>query len=487
MKKKYIKFVFLSLFFFTSSIYAGGIVDKEYRQQFLSEQANKDYYRNQINVANFFDKQTSAVNNLVESYRGTSIYSFDILSGDFIYGSKGALDAQSFTYDSAMAAIAYLACGQPEKTAKILKAYQDEFYIKKSHSEFGIFNSYRTDKPAGNWGMVIGIDGDRMHVGPTIWIAIAALQYTAVTGRLEFLPFAIDISKWVDSLPHFKFRNGQRGAVSMGFGWGPDWSQVYSTENIVDNYAMLKILKEMYENGGAYIKKVFERKEYSLLTVKKEMFNIERWLMEIAFDKTKKTFNMGYNEGGVDKGDALDTVSWTIAAIGPERLVEIGVDPFYLMKFADDNYLVQDDVETEKIQGYDFTNYKTRKKDYTMVWFEGTGFHIVAMQVMANFSEKHGFTNRANYFKQKSKFFLNEMQRASDLCNLIDGALPYTSKKPDEKEIFTTFHWEWEIPRGKDGQWVSSASSTAWFIIALSAFNPLSLDVENINYKLFNK
>jgi hypothetical protein len=69
------------------------------------------------------------------------------------------------------------------------------------------------------------------------------------------------------------------------------------------------------------------------------MFNIEQWLMHVVYDKKKKTFNEGYNQNGVDSIDALDTVSWTIPAITPERLVEMGVDPYYLMKFADANYL----------------------------------------------------------------------------------------------------------------------------------------------------
>ncbi|MBQ2219660.1 MAG: hypothetical protein II417_02555, partial [Elusimicrobia bacterium] len=81
---------------------------------------------------------------------------------------------------------------------------------------------------------------------------------------------------------------------------------------------------------------------------------------------------------------------------------------------------------------------------------------------------------------------LSNMEKASNLINLIDKSLPYTSKKPTDKQIFTTFANEWEIPRGKDGSWVSSSSSTGWYLIATSAFNPLDFDVKNVNYKLFN-
>lgn len=484
--KKPLNFTIYTLLmsFFISPALAGDIVNKKYRDQYLPPAAVKNYYKKQVSITKFLDRQTSGINGLVESFRGTSIYSYDIFSRAFIYGRGGALDAQSFTYDGAIAALAYLVSDQPKKAADILRIYEREFYCIKNDN-YGLFNSYRSDKEATKWGLPIGIDGDRMHVGPTIWVAVAALQYTALTGKLEFLPFIIDICKWTEALPHYTLQKGQRGAVSMGSGWGPDWTKVYSTENIVDHYALLKMLQEVLDLKNPEIESIFEKKKYSALNIKREMFSIERWLMEVAYDKNKKTFNMGANENGVDKADALDTVSWTIPALTPERLIEMGVDPYHLMRFADKNYQVNDKIEGADIKGYDFTNYNGRKKNYKMVWFEGTGFHIVAMQVMAKFSKEKGFSKRADFFKQQAMYFLNEMGKASVLCDMIDGALPYTSKKPGEKEILTTFQWEWEIPRGRKGQWVSSVSSTGWYIIAMSAFDPLGFDKKNVSYKLF--
>ena len=472
------------LAFFTSAAFAGDVVNKKYREQFLSEGAKKSYYKNQINISNFFDRQTSDINGLVESFRGTSIYSYDIFTRAFIFGKYGALDAQAFTYDGAIAALAYMACDQQKKSADILNIYKREFYCIKNDG-YGLFNSYKSDKENTKWGLPIGIDGDRMHVGPTLWVAIAAVQYTALTGKLDYLPFIIDICRWVEGLPHYELRGGQRGAVSMGSGWGPDWTKVYSTENIVDHYALLKMVKEVYELKNEEVKAVFAKKKYALQDINKEMFAIERWLMEVVYDKKKKTLNMGANEKGVDNVDALDTVSWTIPAITPERLVEMGIDPYHLMQFADQEFLVEDKINNVIIKGYDFTNFLGRRKDYKMIWFEGTGFHITAMQIMANWASDNGLHQRADYFRQKAMYFLNEMTKASIAVAMIDGALPYTSKIPKEKEIFTTFRWEWEIPRGRKGQPVASASSTGWYIIAMSAFNPLGFDKKNINYKLF--
>jgi hypothetical protein len=90
-------------------------------------------------------------------------------------------------------------------------------------------------------------------------------------------------------------------------------------------------------------------------------------LVKLIYDKNKKTFNMGYNERGVDRTDALDTVSWAITALTPERLNELGIDPFYLMDFADEQYLVTDKIENQEISGYDFTNQQGRRKNYRMI------------------------------------------------------------------------------------------------------------------------
>jgi hypothetical protein len=63
------------------------------------------------------------------------------------------------------------------------------------------------------------------------------------------------------------------------------------------------------------------------------MANIERWMMKLIYDKKKKTFNMGYNERGVDKVDALDTVSWTIPALNAGKIGRIGSGSFLFNDF----------------------------------------------------------------------------------------------------------------------------------------------------------
>ena len=484
MKK--IFFVTITFLFIFSTAYCIDIVNKSYREQFSTDTLNKDFYRQQMRTASFYDRQTSSVNGLVESFRGTSNYTYDLFTRSFIVGSKGVLDAQAFVYDSSIASLSYILSGQYKKAEKLFRLFQREFAISKGDN-IGLCNVYRTDMQRTRFGLKPGIDGNRVHLGPNMWIAIAVLQYTAITGKTDFVPFLIDMVKWAKEIKHYSFSDGKKGGPSMGYGWQPpDWSTVYSTENVIDYYAVLRMLKYIYNNSNKDIKPYFEKAKYSLKDIDEEMSNIERWLTKLIFDKKKKSFNMGYNANGLDRTDALDTVSWTIPAVTPKRLEELGISPFDMMQFAEDNYLVTDKIDDVEIKGYDFTNQQGRRKNYRMVWFEGTGFHVTALQAMSQYAKKTGEKELAQQYKNQAIEILSNMEKAANVINLIDKSLPYTSKRPTDKQIFTTFANEWEIPRGKNGTWVCSSSSTGWFLIATSAFNPLDFDTENVDYKLFN-
>ena len=82
--KNLIKIFVCLLLLFPGFLGAFEVVDKNYRESFCDDFLKKDYYKLQMRVASFFDRQTSSVNGLVESYRGTSKYSYDIFSKSFI-------------------------------------------------------------------------------------------------------------------------------------------------------------------------------------------------------------------------------------------------------------------------------------------------------------------------------------------------------------------------------------------------------------------
>ena len=216
------------------------------------------------------------------------------------------------------------------------------------------------------------------------------------------------------------------------------------------------------------------------------MAGLTRWFKEVIYDPVQKYLIMGYNEKGPDRIPALDTVSWAITGIGPGNLSRMGIDPFKLMDFAESHFRVLDYINGVRMEGYDFTSANVRKNNVRMVWMEGTGFHTVCFQVMSKYSEKLGLKNKADEYRFKAMKFAEELERASILVNFMDSALPYTSKNPKEKEVVITFTDEWEIPRGNDGQWVASASSTGWRYLALAGFNPMVFDKNSVSYVLFN-
>lgn len=459
-------------------------VRKDYRNSFLSPELQKDFYQIEVRTTKFLDRQQSSVNGLIESFRGTSAFSFDIVNSVFYHGRGGSLDCHAFTYDDAIAAIAYTLAGKSKKAADLLGVLRKEFYRAKNEG-IGLYTSYRTDIP-DNGGLSAGIDGDKIHFGPIIWVGVAALQYTAMTGDLKYLPFAIDMAKWAQHQKHFEFPDGGKGGVCMGSGWGPDWQRVYSTENNIDYYAFLIMLKDVFERGNDRSRRIFAGMRYEKADIDRELGYLKRWMKEIVYDTEEGYFYCGYNERGPDKTHALDTVSWAIATFGPEGIKELGPDPFKLMDFAEKRFLVINNVEGEPVEGFDFSDldcHPGRKQN--LVWLEGTGQQIVAYQMMSDYAERLGLVDKAESYRRKAIKFSDEMERISRLARIIDNALPYTGKRPKEKEILLTFAYEWEVPRGHKGQWVGSVSSTVWRYFALNAFNPLAFDTETVAYKLF--
>ena len=400
----------------------------------------------------------------------------------FCYGKGGSLDFQSFTYDGAIAVITYTLAGKTKRACEILGVYKREFYWLKNDT-VGLFNSYRTDIYDGT-RLSIGVDGDRMHVGPTMWVGISALQYSALTGDLQFLDFAIDLVKWAQQLNHFTLPDGERGGVCMGYGWGADWANVYSTENNLDYYALLNMLDKIYFSGDPRVKNIFDRKNFGPKDIANEIHLIKNWLKKVIYDPKIKAFHCGYNEKGIDKTRALDTVTWAISAIGPANLKGMDINPFTLIDYAERKFSAYNNVEGETIKGFDFTDSEGRDRKLRLVWVEGTGQQIVAYQVLSRSAARLGFTERAEEYKQKARRYSDELEKLSNVVKLVDLALPYTCKRAAEREIIFTFKNEWEMPRGRKGKWVASLSSTIWRYFALSGFNPLDFDTEAVLYKL---
>ena len=128
-----------------------------------------------------------------------------------------------FTYDQTLACLVFLIFDDIEKAKDILLFY-DKHAKKKQGAYFSAYN-VRTGS----------VTEPIICVGPNLWIAIAALQYTHITGDDQFLHMAKDIAKWT-----IKLKDKENGIPG-----GPDFSW-YSTEHNIDAFAVFDMLAQLY-------------------------------------------------------------------------------------------------------------------------------------------------------------------------------------------------------------------------------------------------
>lgn len=420
-----------------------------------------------------------APSGLTASFMNTSPYMFSNDTGRFhvcFYGKMGYMDDQAYTYDLSLAAIGFLLAGAPGRAEKILDALEKDFYLPKNGIQ-GLYNSYRVSSRIPVEDLSIGVDGDRMHTGPTLWVAMAALNHAKIMRNTRYLEFALDIVHWCRTeLAYFRFPDGERGAISMGMGWGPDWDKIFSTEHNVDYFAVLQMLHAIYGESPDDVRAIFHRKRVEDVWLQDEMAHIGRWIKEIGFNPETYCFRAGYNEAGPDPLKILDGTSWGLGGVGPENFEAWGIDLDRLIESTEAKFKATYHLPTgEVLEGFDITDpdgYE-RQRD-PLIWFEGTGQQIIAYSELARHFARKGDAERARKYLNRALKYTRYMHRFTEYFGLR-GTLPYMSIRPEPHSIVKTLKWEWEIPRGKtEGLWVSSMSSTMWFLYCVHGFfNPM--------------
>jgi hypothetical protein len=288
------------------------------------------------------------------------------------YEGDPKLEDTAFTYDQSLAAQVFLLFGRPEDAAAVLS-----FFDGRAATEGGaFFNAYET---VGG-GPVESL----VRTGPNVWLGIAALQYQHQTQDGRFLPLAKKIAGWAIRLQD----------AEGGLSGGPrqPW---YGTEHNLDAYAFFRM---MFEETGD--KKYQEAQERSL-----------QWLRKYAYSIKEMRPNRG-------KGDATistDTFSWSIAAIGPERLKETQLDPEAIMEFAEKHCEVNVQASLPRkspvsVHGFDFAKAQNLGRG-GVISTEWTAQMIVSYQRMARYFEKLGDTEKAASYLQKANFYLSELQK----------------------------------------------------------------------------
>lgn len=338
-----------------------------------------------------------------------------------------------FTYDQALVAMNFINSGDLENAKKIF-----DFYLQaKRIDDGGLANAYYAS--SGEPAEFVA------HVGPNVWLGLAVMQYTMKTQDEQYLGLAKEISLWLDTVKDAD--GGLRGGKN--FSW-------YSTEHNLDAYAFYQMLAAQTKDS------YYAQRARSLLA----------WLSKNAYSNISSPL---VKRGKGDSTIATDTYAWSVSAIGPKMLKEIGMDPDAIMDFALNNCCVEisyakPDGTTVEVKGFDFAKSRNSARG-GVISCEWTGQMSLALKMMADYHSQNGDFKKAQRYQRMAEEYISELEKmiiaSPSPVGQGDFCLPYASH-----EFVDTGHG-WRTPKGNR---TGSVAATAYAIFAMDGFNPLGFN-----------
>jgi len=339
----------------------------------------------------------------------------------------------AFVYDQALVAQAYTYFADYERARKIIHF----FYNKAKRIDGKFLNAYYVNDGSPAEYVV--------HSGPNIWLGIAVVQYAKKSNDFRYLPLAEEIAQFIINLQE---RDSEGGIVG---GPNVNW---YSTEHNLDAYSFLNMLYKLAPNP-----------EY--LKARDKVLN---WLVEHTYSK----LDIPIKRGKGDSTIATDTYAWSIAAIGPEKLCELGMNPDRILEFAEQNCaidagFVRTDGTTVKVKGFDFAPERHVSRG-GVVSSEWTAQMVLAYKIMADYYYNKKMIAKYRTYEGKADMYLAELANMVIISPSPSGqggiCLPYATQ-----DFVDTGHG-WMTPKGKS---TGSVSGTAYTLFAHYNYNPLEL------------
>lgn len=390
-------------------------------------QVNQQLSRLDVQKANLRKDKSDILYNWLVRHQNPRTGLLSSFEGDF------ELKDWAFIYDQSLACQAYLLYGDFKRAAKIL-----DFFTQVAKRIDGRFVNAYYVKDGFPAEFVV-------HTGPNIWVGLAALHYTAKSADDKYLGLAEEIAQTTLHLLKQDPEGGLRGGPQV------PW---YSTEHNLDAYAFFSMLE-----------KITKKPIYS--EAKEKILN---WLLAHAYDKT----DIPVLRGKGDSTIATDTYAWSIAALGPEKLMELQMNPDEIIEFAEKTCLVETDFVTPdgstiRVRGFDFAPQRHVGRG-GVISTEWTAQMCVAYQIMADFYQRKGQPDKARIYEEKADFYLVELTKMM-ITSLSpvgqgQGCLPYATQ-----EAVDTGHG-WRTPKGKA---TGSVAGTAYTLFACLNYNPLEL------------
>ena len=362
----------------------------------------------------------------------------------------------TFTYDSAVVVLAYIAVDEMESAKNII-----DFYIEKAEVSRlgGIIEAF---VPSSS--LIKGQDYS-IRSGANLWMGIASFHLYKATKELKYLDFAQRIANFGMSIQNIDHSSRNYGGIPLGPQGDPaykgdqhiaynhelpSFTEIYATEINIDGYALFNMLyseTKEHKYAGAY--------KLTLL-----------WLKNNGYNFSEHRFNRGFNDFHV----ATDVQSWGISALGVEVLDEFEENAAEkVINFVESNCISEDifkkpDGTTVKIKGADFIDKNSAQSlnRKPLVSPEWTFQLINAYSRLVQDYKNKGDMGRAQRFKTSRELLIDNMIK---LAVTIDGASAYPYATQAEAEL----GHENLTPR--EGN--LSVIGVAYAILALRDFDPL--------------
>jgi hypothetical protein len=334
------------------------------------------------------------------------------------------LSQQASVYEQAAVGLLALRVGDTARAQGLAKFLGEKWAAEPLRPErngmFGLANFYNAEFGTG------GIE-QTVHSGPNAWVGLFAARLANTTNDPEPRKLALDIAYWLaNGVPH------AGGAVAMGprdDPHGAPWSRVFSTENNLSYYAMLT---ELLRSPA------LEKEQRVSLTQERD--RIENWLVNKAFNRTTYKLVRGFNPQGPDKIQALDTVTWFVSALGPQKLAARGIDPHRLMQTAAKAF----EVKLADAEGVDATDQEEADWMYAfdraggpparplaykhrMIWYEGLGQYVLALAAMADYSRQAGAAPLEKQYAARAQALTKAYDHAALKNYSGQAAYPYAT------------------------------------------------------------
>lgn len=356
------------------------------------------------------------------------------------YWGDGSRKTIAYTYDQAVAAIAFTLMGDNNRAKQVLNM------LKSTQDSAGYWiNSYWWNNGAG--------EEIRAHVGPCMWVALAVMNYEKKTGDMSYHDMAI---KTIDWCLQFQKSNGalSGGLTTWDSGNGSWTEEVWSsTEQNQDAYAAL-----------VYFASTTSSKQSTYTTAANK---IKSFLDNVVWDSTKNRWYGGFknNTNSVDPFVPMDVNPWGVMALGTSGTRNYGKSIEYVENtrggtLSSPQYAHTLPYGNTTITAYDFDWQSNGAAADSKIgggylgadiWFEGSAFMSCAYSMLGN--------------ETKANAILSEIAKKQGKDGSMSGGIPYC--------LNGTNNNYWLMLQQ------NCVSSTGWFIIAASKWNPFKGEPTN--------